>query len=94
MINLKIFQSIEFKNKRTCMHCKAKQVLRNLVSTNQENGSCVQELLKSTSLENLAIIGWLDAGNNMKVSLYSDGRFEPLGNFWKFFGEVLLELIS
>ena len=57
MINLKRFQSIEFKNKRTCMHCKAKQVLRNLVSTNQENGSCVQELLKSTSLENLAIIG-------------------------------------
>ena len=62
------------------MHCKAKQVLRNLVSTNQENGSCVQELLKSTSLENLAIIEWLDAGNNMKASLYSDGRFEPLGN--------------
>ena len=30
----------------------------------------------------------------MKASLYSDGRFEPLGNFWKFFGEVLLELIS
>ena len=35
------------------MHCKTRQVLRNLVSTNQGNGSeradCSQELLKSTS---------------------------------------------
>ena len=29
---------------------------------------------------NLAMIGWLDAGNNLKSSLYRDRRFEPLTN--------------
>ena len=45
------------------MHCKTRQILRNLVSTNQGNRSertnCSQELLKSTSKILKPSYGWM-----------------------------------
>ena len=53
------------------MHYKARQVLPNLFSTNQGNSSettFVTGATKSTSkFENLAMIGWLNATNNLKA---------------------------
>ena len=55
----------------TLMHYKARQVLRDLCSTNQGNSleaTFVAGATKSTSkFENLAMIGWLNAGNNLKA---------------------------
>ena len=61
-------------HQNTPMHCKARQVLLDLCSTNQGNGSekniCGRSLSnKSQKLENLAIIGWFNAGNNLKPSI-------------------------
>ena len=57
------------------MHYKARQVLRNLFSSNQGNSSemtLVTGATKSTSkFENLTITGWLNARNNLKASISS-----------------------
>ena len=54
----------------TPMHSKGRETLRNLYSTNQGNSSEIAFALK-INLKNLkkAMIGWLDAGNNLKASI-------------------------
>ena len=50
------------------MHCKARQVLRDLFRTNQGNGSEMTFVAGATKV-NLAMIGCHDAGNNLKTSI-------------------------
>ena len=52
----------------TLMHCKAKQILRNLFSINQGSGSEIQFVAGATEI-NLAMIGGLDVSNNLKASI-------------------------
>ena len=52
----------------TLMDCKARQVLRDLFSTNQGNGSEMTFVAGATKV-NLAMIGCHDAGNNLKTSI-------------------------
>ena len=52
----------------TLMHCKVKQILRDLFSTNQGSGSEIQFVAGVTEI-NLAMIGGLDVSNNLKASI-------------------------
>ena len=55
------------------MHYKSRQVLQDPFSTNQRNSSettFVRGATKSTSkFEDLAMIGWLNARNNLNASI-------------------------
>ena len=68
----------------TPMHCKARQVLREQFSINQENGSerhCCRSY--KVNLKNLKTQFWLDdlmQATSWRHQLYSDRRFEPLAN--------------
>ena len=55
-------------------HCTARQVLRDPFSTNQWNNlemTFVEESTRNQSqkFENQAMIGWVDAGTNLKASI-------------------------
>ena len=79
------FQLTVFENKRAFMkkavlqttiliYCKARQVLRNLLSNNQENGSEMTFAEGTTKInlkkfENLTVTGWFNAGSSLKASV-------------------------
>ena len=55
------------------MHCKARQVLRNLFSANQGNGSDITFVAGPTKINFKCLKTW-------RHLLYNDGRFKPLVN--------------
>ena len=61
------------------MHCKSRQILRDLFSTNQGNGLEMIFVAGATKI-NLAMLGWFDAGNNLKLSIILSNIIEPLIN--------------
>ena len=67
------------------MHCKARQVLRDLLNTNQVNGSEIRFVagVIKINLKNLKIYLWLDdlmQETMWRHQIYRNGRFEPLAN--------------
>ena len=69
----------------TLMHCKARQVLRDLFGTTKGNGSVMTFVAGATNnrVKNLKTVLWLDdmmQATSCRHQLYSDRIFEPLTN--------------
>ena len=71
------------------MHCKSRQILRDLFSTNQGNSLEMTFVAGATKI-NIAMLGWFDAGNNLKLSIILSNILEPLTNS----GRSLIEIVS